>query len=90
MALADLLRAIEADAEAERARADRETAAEAAAILERARSEASALETALSEAPEAEARDQAARMLALARLEAASDAPLGAGGRVRVSARRHR
>lgn len=72
MALADLLRAIEADAEAERARSDREMAAEAAAILERARSEASALETVLSEAPEAEARDQAARMLALARLEAAS------------------
>ena len=37
MALADLLRAIEADAAAERARADRETAAEAAAIVERAR-----------------------------------------------------
>ena len=37
MALADLLRAIEADADAERARADRESAAEAAAIVERAR-----------------------------------------------------
>jgi vacuolar-type H+-ATPase subunit E/Vma4 len=72
MALADLLRAIEADAEAERARAHREMAAEAAAILERAHSEAGALETALSEAPEAEAREDAARMLALARLEAAS------------------
>jgi vacuolar-type H+-ATPase subunit E/Vma4 len=72
MALADLLRAIEADAEAERARAERETAAEAAAIVERARSEAGALEAALSEAPEAKARAEAARMLALARLDAAS------------------
>ena len=48
MALADLLRAIEADADAERARADRETAAEAAAIVERRAQEASALEAELS------------------------------------------
>jgi vacuolar-type H+-ATPase subunit E/Vma4 len=72
MALADLLRAIEAEAGAERARADRETAAEAAAIVERARDEAGALEAALTAAPETEARAEAARMRALARLDASS------------------
>ena len=61
MALADLLRAIEADAESERARADRETALEAAAIIERARREAGELEAALAAAPEAEARAEAER-----------------------------
>jgi vacuolar-type H+-ATPase subunit E/Vma4 len=70
MALADLLRAIEAEAEAERARADREAAAEAAAIVESARVEASALEAALADSPEAEARAEAAHMRALARLDA--------------------
>ena len=39
MALADLLQAIEADAAAERARADREAAAEATAIVEQARAD---------------------------------------------------
>jgi V/A-type H+/Na+-transporting ATPase subunit E len=72
MALADLLRAIEAEADAERARADRETAVEAAEIVERARDEAGALEAALTAAPETEARAEAARMRALARLDASS------------------
>ena len=72
MALADLLRAIEAEADAERARADRETAAEAAAIVERARDEAGALEAALTAAPETEARAEAVQMRALARLDASS------------------
>ncbi len=53
MALADLLRAIEAEAAAERARADAETAAEAAAIVERRAAEASALEAELAATPEA-------------------------------------
>jgi hypothetical protein len=44
MALADLLQAIEADAAADRARRDRETEAEAKAIVERAREQAYALE----------------------------------------------
>ena len=72
MALADLLRAIEAEADAERARADREAAAEAAAIVERARDEAGALEAALAAAPETEARAEAVHMRALARLDASS------------------
>ena len=70
MALADLLRAIEADAAAERARADRETAVEATAIVERARREARALEAELAAAPEAQARAEAERRRALARLDA--------------------
>jgi vacuolar-type H+-ATPase subunit E/Vma4 len=70
MALDDLLRAIEADAAAERARADRETASEAAAIVQRARRQASELEAELSAAPEAEARAQAEAARALARLDA--------------------
>jgi vacuolar-type H+-ATPase subunit E/Vma4 len=69
MALADLLQAIEADAAAERAQADRETAAEAKAIVERAREQAGALEAELAAAPEAQARAEADQMLALARLE---------------------
>ena len=69
MALADLLHAIEADAAAERARADRETAAEATAIVERAREQAGALEAELAAAPEAQAREEAEQALALARLE---------------------
>jgi V/A-type H+/Na+-transporting ATPase subunit E len=71
MALADLLRAIEADAEAERARADHEAALEAAAIVERARREADAVAATLAAAPEAEARADAERRRALARLDAA-------------------
>jgi vacuolar-type H+-ATPase subunit E/Vma4 len=70
MALADLLRAIEADADAERARADREAALEAAAIVERARLEAAELEAGLAAAPESEARADAERARAGARLEA--------------------
>ena len=71
MALADLLRVIEADDAAERARADREAALEAAAIVGRARSEARALETELAAAPEPAARADAERARALARLDAA-------------------
>jgi V/A-type H+/Na+-transporting ATPase subunit E len=70
MALADLLRAIEADADAERARADRAAALEATAIVERARREAGELEAALAAAPEAEARSDAERLRAGARLDA--------------------
>jgi vacuolar-type H+-ATPase subunit E/Vma4 len=70
MALDDLLRAIEADAAAERARADRETASEAAAIVQRARRQASELEAELSATPEAEARAEAEGTRALARLDA--------------------
>jgi V/A-type H+/Na+-transporting ATPase subunit E len=70
MALTDLLRAIEADADAERALADRDTAAEANAIVERARRDAQALEAELATAPERPARAEAERVRALARLEA--------------------
>jgi V/A-type H+/Na+-transporting ATPase subunit E len=76
MALADLLRAIEADAAAERARADRETAAEAAAIVERAREQAGALEAELAAAPEAQARAEAEQAFALARLDVSRAAAL--------------
>jgi vacuolar-type H+-ATPase subunit E/Vma4 len=69
MALADLLRAIEADAAVERARADRETAAEATAIVERAREQAGALEAELAASPEVQARAEAEHALALARLD---------------------
>jgi vacuolar-type H+-ATPase subunit E/Vma4 len=72
MALADLLRAIEAEADAERARAERETAAAAAAIVARAREEAGALEAALTAGPETEARAEAVQLRALARLDASS------------------
>jgi vacuolar-type H+-ATPase subunit E/Vma4 len=72
MALADLLHAIEAEADAERARADRAAAAEAAAIVERARDDADRLEATLSAAPEMEARADAVQLLALARLDASS------------------
>jgi V/A-type H+/Na+-transporting ATPase subunit E len=71
MALSDLLQAIEDDAAAERVVADRETTTAAAAIIERARNEAAALEVHLASAPEAQARAEADRRLALARLDAA-------------------
>jgi len=71
MALADLLRVIEADAAAERARADRESALEAAAIVARARREARALAAELAAEPEPAARADAERARALARLDAA-------------------
>jgi vacuolar-type H+-ATPase subunit E/Vma4 len=70
VALADLLRAIEADAEAERARADRETALEAAAIIERTRRDANSLAATLAAVAEAEAAAEAERTRALARLDA--------------------
>jgi vacuolar-type H+-ATPase subunit E/Vma4 len=76
MALADLLQAIAADAAAERARAERETAAEATAIVERAREQAGALEAELAAAPEALARAEAEQVLALARLEVSGAARL--------------
>jgi V/A-type H+-transporting ATPase subunit E len=71
MALDDLLQAIESDAAAERARAERETASQATAIVQRARRQASELEAELSATPEAEARAEAERARALARLDAA-------------------
>jgi V/A-type H+-transporting ATPase subunit E len=70
MALDDLLRAIESDAAAERARAERETASQATAIVQRARQQAGELEAELSATPEAEARAEAETARALARLEA--------------------
>jgi vacuolar-type H+-ATPase subunit E/Vma4 len=70
MALVDLLNAIETDAAAERAQADREAAAEATAIVERAIQQARALEAELAAAPEPEARAEAERTRALARLDA--------------------
>lgn len=71
MALADLLHAIEADAEAERARADRETSAEAEAILVRAGHEAETLERELVASSESAAREETERILASARADAA-------------------
>jgi V/A-type H+-transporting ATPase subunit E len=71
MALADLLRAIELDAAEERAQAERETAAQATAIVAQARREATELETVLAAAPEADARAEAESVRALARLHAA-------------------
>jgi vacuolar-type H+-ATPase subunit E/Vma4 len=70
MALADLLRAIESDASAERARAQGEATAEAAAIVERAREEALTIERELASAPEEQARATAERERALARVDA--------------------
>ncbi len=70
MALDDLLRAIESDAGEERALADREATADAAAIVARARQEADALEEELTTAPEADAHAEAERDRALARLDA--------------------
>jgi vacuolar-type H+-ATPase subunit E/Vma4 len=72
MALAELLRAIEDEAAAERAAAERAAAAEAAAILERARREASTVETAHAAQPEAQARAEAKRQLSVARVAAAT------------------
>jgi vacuolar-type H+-ATPase subunit E/Vma4 len=72
MALTDLLEAIRADADADRNRLDRETAAEAAAIVDRARQEAGAVEADLAARPEAEARAEGRRACALARLDAAN------------------
>jgi V/A-type H+/Na+-transporting ATPase subunit E len=71
MALDDLLRAIEVDADEQRLLADREKAAAAAAIVDAARREAVALEAELTTAPEAESLAAAERVRALARLRAA-------------------
>jgi V/A-type H+-transporting ATPase subunit E len=71
MALADLLRAIESDASAERARTYGEAAVEAAAVVERAREEALTIERELASAPEERARATADRERALARVDAA-------------------
>jgi len=72
MPLADLLRVIEADADEELVRLERETAAEAETVVELARDEARILAAALANGREAEARDEAERALALARLDAAA------------------
>jgi V/A-type H+-transporting ATPase subunit E len=70
MALDDLLRAIEAEAEEERGVAERETAASATAIVATARQEAAALQAQLATAPEAESLAAAERVRAVARLQA--------------------
>ncbi|MPZ83617.1 MAG: hypothetical protein GEV28_25790 [Actinophytocola sp.] len=71
MALDDLLRAIEVEAEEERLRADREKAATAAAIVDAARRAAAAVKAELTTAPEAESLAAAERVRAMARLRAA-------------------
>jgi vacuolar-type H+-ATPase subunit E/Vma4 len=71
MALDDLLRAIEAEADEERDRAEREKAASAAAIVDAAREQAAALEAQLARAAEAASLAAAERVRAVARLEAA-------------------
>jgi len=71
MALEDLLRAIEAEADEERLLADRERSAAATAIVEAARQEAAAVTAELTRAPEGEALAEAERERALARLQAA-------------------
>jgi len=72
MALDDLLRAIEAEADEERILADRQRAASAAAIVDAATREAVAVEAELTREPEAESLVAADRLRALARLHAAS------------------
>ena len=72
MALADLLRAIETEADADRARAAEEAAAAAAAVVDDARRDANALEAELADAGAAEGRAAAAHERALARLDAAT------------------
>jgi vacuolar-type H+-ATPase subunit E/Vma4 len=71
MALDDLLRAIEAEADEERLRAEREKAASAVAIVDAARRKAAATEAQLIRAAEAESRAAAERVRAVARLRAA-------------------
>jgi vacuolar-type H+-ATPase subunit E/Vma4 len=71
MALDDLLRAIEAEADEQRLLADRERAASATAIVEAAGREAAALQAQLAEAPEAESLAAAEAVRAVARLQAA-------------------
>src|SRR5690348_7234339 len=72
MALDDLLRAIETEADEERDRAEREKAASAAAIVDAAREQAAGLEAQLARAAEAASLAAAERVRAVARLEAAN------------------
>src|SRR5689334_8469782 len=72
MALDDLLRAIEDEADEERLLADRAKAASATAVVEAARREAAALQAQLAKAPEAESLAAAERVRAVARLQAAA------------------
>lgn len=72
MALVDLLRAIETEADEEFARLGNEAAAEAEALVTRARTEARALSAELAAALEPAARRDAERTTALARLDAAA------------------
>ncbi|MFI7426877.1 hypothetical protein ACIBPB_07805 [Micromonospora sp. NPDC049836] len=72
MALDDLLRAIEAEADEQRLLADRATAASAAAIVEAAGLQAAALQAQLAAAPEAESLAAAETVRAAARLQAAA------------------
>ena len=72
MALDDLLRAIETEADADRARAAEEAAAAVAAVVDHARRDANALEAELTDAGAAEGRAAAAHERALARLDAAT------------------
>ena len=71
MALDDLLRAIEVEADEERLRAEREKAASAVAIVDAATREAAATEAQLIREAEAESWAAAERVRALARLRAA-------------------
>lgn len=71
MALDDLLRAIEVEADEERLLVERERSAAATAIIEAARLEAAAVEVELARAPEGAALAEAERERALARLQAA-------------------
>ena len=72
MPLADLLQAIQADADEEAARLARTAATEADLLLEQARVAARALQVELAAAPEAAARRSAELATALARLAAAA------------------
>lgn len=72
MALADLLRAIEADAEAEVAAAKLQATAEAAAIVERARQQADVIAARSAAEAEAAGRADVEREIALARLAGAA------------------
>ena len=74
MPLADLLQAIQADADQEVARLARTAATEADLLVEQARVAARALQVELAAAPEGAARRSAERATALARLAAAAAA----------------
>lgn len=72
MALDDLLRAIQTDADTERREAQEHTAAAAAALVEQARTQAAELEAELATAPERAAQTDADHTRAVARLRAAA------------------